>query len=215
MSAIDFAKMQKQMRAEAAAGRVAAAAGTQRPEPGPEERHRQPERQAGTKNGEIGDLLVAAATVEPLAALPTRALDLEQHRCCSAPAAAPQEAGGATALPRDVFYIPNFVDEAAEAALAAAVAGQPGAWVQLRERRLQCHGGTVLPEGTVAEPIPPHLHRVCTALPGSGVFSDARPPNHVLVNEYAAGEGIMPHRDGPLYHPPVAILSLSGPTQGV
>ena len=32
--------------------------------------------------------------------------------------------------------------------------------------------------------------------------------NHVLVNEYRAGEGIMPHQDGPLYTPAVAIASL-------
>ncbi|CAD7966368.1 unnamed protein product [Amoebophrya sp. A25] len=33
-------------------------------------------------------------------------------------------------------------------------------------------------------------------------------PNHVLVNDYQPGDGIMHHEDGPLYHPVVAILSL-------
>lgn len=32
--------------------------------------------------------------------------------------------------------------------------------------------------------------------------------NHVLVNEYQPGQGIMAHQDGPLYTPAVAILSL-------
>ena len=35
--------------------------------------------------------------------------------------------------------------------------------------------------------------------------------NHVLVNSYLPGEGIMPHQDGPLYHPAVCILSLGCP----
>jgi alkylated DNA repair protein alkB family protein 6 len=32
----------------------------------------------------------------------------------------------------------------------------------------------------------------------------------VLVNEYAPGEGIMPHEDGPAYSPVVATVSLGG-----
>ncbi|KAF9995178.1 Alpha-ketoglutarate-dependent dioxygenase alkB 6 [Entomortierella chlamydospora] len=47
----------------------------------------------------------------------------------------------------------------------------------------------------------------------SGVFDglDAphRVPNHCLVNEYLAGQGIMPHKDGPAYLPTVATISLS------
>lgn len=35
--------------------------------------------------------------------------------------------------------------------------------------------------------------------------------NHVLVNEYQPGQGIMAHQDGPLYTPAVAILSLVRP----
>mmetsp|Transcript_3282 Transcript_3282/g.6156 ORF Transcript_3282/g.6156 Transcript_3282/m.6156 type:complete len:171 (+) Transcript_3282:1379-1891(+) len=33
-------------------------------------------------------------------------------------------------------------------------------------------------------------------------------PNHVLVNEYKQGEGILAHEDGPMYQPVVAIISL-------
>lgn len=36
-------------------------------------------------------------------------------------------------------------------------------------------------------------------------------PNHVLVNEYQPGEGIMPHEDGPAYYPMVATVSLGAP----
>jgi len=37
-------------------------------------------------------------------------------------------------------------------------------------------------------------------------------PNHVLVNEYRPGEGIMPHVDGAAYEPVVATVSLGGTT---
>jgi alkylated DNA repair protein alkB homolog 6 len=35
-------------------------------------------------------------------------------------------------------------------------------------------------------------------------------PNHVLVNEYRPGEGIMPHEDGAAYAPVVATVTLGG-----
>ena len=34
------------------------------------------------------------------------------------------------------------------------------------------------------------------------------PPNHALVNCYRSEEGILPHEDGPIYHPAAAIVSL-------
>ena len=98
-----------------------------------------------------------------LKALQVDAIDLEQYHCCSRDESSP----------RDVYYIPGVLGESEEAALVAASAQQP--WVQLRDRRLQCHGGTVLSEGTVAEPLPPHLQHLCTALQGAGIFDAARP----------------------------------------
>lgn len=46
-----------------------------------------------------------------------------------------------------------------------------------------------------------------------GIFKDAphKAPNHVLINEYKPGEGIMPHEDGGAYHPVVATVSLGAP----
>ena len=35
--------------------------------------------------------------------------------------------------------------------------------------------------------------------------------NHLLINVYPPGVGIMPHFDGPLYQPKVVVLSLGGP----
>lgn len=39
-------------------------------------------------------------------------------------------------------------------------------------------------------------------------MSPHRTPNHVLINEYHPGQGIMPHKDGPAYHPVVCTISL-------
>ena len=33
--------------------------------------------------------------------------------------------------------------------------------------------------------------------------------NHILINDYPPGIGIMPHSDGPAYHPKVFVLSLN------
>ena len=83
-------------------------------------------------------------------------------------------------------------------------------WTQLRGRRLQNLGGLPrpLPEGFASEPLPDWVGAVCDALVCSGVFPPDEPPNHVLLNEYQPGEGIDAHRDGPLYAPRVAIVSL-------
>lgn len=35
--------------------------------------------------------------------------------------------------------------------------------------------------------------------------------NHVLINEYEPGQGIMPHQDGAAYWPVVATVSLAAP----
>lgn len=46
-----------------------------------------------------------------------------------------------------------------------------------------------------------------------GIFKDSphQAPNHVLVNEYLPGQGIMPHEDGAAYYPLVATVSLGAP----
>eukprot|EP00049_Salpingoeca_infusionum_P021707 m.4244 g.4244 ORF g.4244 m.4244 type:complete len:338 (-) comp4441_c0_seq1:187-1200(-) len=39
-----------------------------------------------------------------------------------------------------------------------------------------------------------------------------RKANHVLINEYLPGQGIMPHEDGPIYYPTIATISLGSHT---
>jgi len=63
----------------------------------------------------------------------------------------------------------------------------------------------------VPEPLPTWLNTYCDKIGKLGVF-DGSIPNHVLVNEYTAGQGIMPHLDGSLYFPTVSTITLGSHT---
>lgn len=115
-----------------------------------------------------------------------------------------------TTAPPTVCHIANFISSDEEAEMLRQVElAPPTAWTPLRGRRLQSLGG--LPQttgGMVPLPLPRWVQSVCDALVRCGVFDADAPPNHVLLNEYAPGQGIDAHKDGPLYLPKVAILSL-------
>ena len=49
--------------------------------------------------------------------------------------------------------------------------------------------------------------RSCSNCSPTRIFTSGKGPNHVLVNEYLPGQGIMPHTDGPLFHPTIATVS--------
>mmetsp|Transcript_26683 Transcript_26683/g.41418 ORF Transcript_26683/g.41418 Transcript_26683/m.41418 type:complete len:315 (-) Transcript_26683:58-1002(-) len=59
-------------------------------------------------------------------------------------------------------------------------------------------------------PLPRWLKVLCDALVSTAVFDQSHRPNHVLINLYNAGEGIMPHTDGPEYFSKTATLSIGG-----
>ena len=44
------------------------------------------------------------------------------------------------------------------------------------------------------------------------VFGEEVAANHVLLNEYQPGQGIMPHLDGPLFYPTISTISLGSTT---
>jgi len=113
--------------------------------------------------------------------------------------------------PATVWHCRDFVSRDEEAQIMRCVDTAPSAmWVTLRGRQLQQHGGTPMPppEGMVPEQLPEWVQGVCDALVAAGIFPADAPPNHVLVNSYQPGQGIDAHKDGPLYAPRVAILSL-------
>ncbi|XP_034042786.1 alpha-ketoglutarate-dependent dioxygenase alkB homolog 6 [Thalassophryne amazonica] len=114
--------------------------------------------------------------------------------------------------PPTVYYIPGFITEDEETYLLQQVYKCPRPkWTQLSGRRLQNWGGVPHPKGMIPEKIPDWLQQYCDKISSLGAFS-GKTANHVLVNEYKQGEGIMPHEDGPLYHPTVTTISLGSHT---
>ena len=62
---------------------------------------------------------------------------------------------------------------------------------QVSGRRLQNHGGIVHAKGLIPAPVPTWLQPIMRRMhEATGVYGGA-PPNHVLVNAYAPGQGIM------------------------
>jgi alkylated DNA repair protein alkB family protein 6 len=87
-------------------------------------------------------------------------------------------------------------------------------WIHLTHRRLQAHPSTLTSSNTLlASPLPTYLTSpTLSHIANLGIF-DKTPhgaPNHVLINEYKPGEGIMPHEDGDAYASVVATVSLGG-----
>jgi len=121
-------------------------------------------------------------------------LELDKHKLEKAPCTA--------------YYIPNFITESDEVYLIDHISKTPSPrWTQLKNRRLQNWGGVPHPKGMIAEKIPDWLNRFVSQVNKVGMFGD-KLANHVLLNEYLPGQGIMPHFDGPMFHPVIATLSL-------
>ena len=118
-------------------------------------------------------------------------------------------------LPDTLSYIPNFITPEEEQQLLASIHAQPKPkWTHLTHRRLQAHPSALSATNTLlAAPLPDWLTSVIPRMHALTIWADALHggPNHVLINEYRPGEGIMPHEDGPAYHPVVATVSLGAP----
>jgi len=128
------------------------------------------------------------------------------------------------ALPFGAFYISNFISEAEEETLLSKIETAPKArWKQLSKRRLQTWPSDLIKNTLLESPLPrwlaePIIGRIlaCPLSPSETnkhIFSNSPhgAPNHVLVNEYLPGQGIMPHKDGEAYHPVVCTVSLGAP----
>ncbi|KAG2117085.1 uncharacterized protein F5147DRAFT_671115 [Suillus discolor] len=118
-----------------------------------------------------------------------------------------------------VFYIPNFISEDEEQYLLRKIKDSPKQkWKMLNNRRLQLWGGEVLQKNILfRQEFPAFLNDfpdVLGRLRLLGAFNQSphKGPNHVILNEYHPGQGIMPHEDGPSYHPVVATISLGSHT---
>lgn len=60
----------------------------------------------------------------------------------------------------------------------------------------------------VAEPLPAWLTALTQRIDALQLYPAGATANHVLINEYLPGQGIMPHEDGPLYYPTIATVSI-------
>ncbi|XP_046434653.1 alpha-ketoglutarate-dependent dioxygenase alkB homolog 6 [Neodiprion fabricii] len=116
-------------------------------------------------------------------------------------------------IPRTVRYIPNFITPEGEIEIIKRVNNSPlPKWTQLSHRRLQNWGGIPHPKGMIAEEIPAWLTKYVGKISGLQIFPETKLPNHVLINEYLPGQGIMAHSDGPLFHPIVTTISCGSHT---
>ncbi|KAJ7092449.1 hypothetical protein B0H15DRAFT_833961 [Mycena belliarum] len=113
------------------------------------------------------------------------------------------------------YYIPDFLTEKEEEYLIRKIEEYPQQrWKQLTNRRLQLWGGELTSKNVlISQAMPPFVNAypdIIDRLKGTGAFT-ASPhgkPNHIIMNEYLPGQGIMPHEDGPAYFPVVATISL-------
>ncbi|KAI0887391.1 uncharacterized protein GGS22DRAFT_157033 [Annulohypoxylon maeteangense] len=125
------------------------------------------------------------------------------------------------ALPAAAYYISDFITQDEEEAILEKIASAPKPrWKQLTHRRLQTWPSDLVNNKLMDAPLPawlndpivPRLKSIplSKTLGSSDIFSDSphQKPNHVLINEYPPGIGIMPHKDGAAYHPVVCTVSL-------
>lgn len=120
-------------------------------------------------------------------------------------------------LPATGYYISDFITVEEEQRILSDIGRLPASkWTTLSHRRLLSLPSTLSgasKDTLLAAPLPKYLE-----LPTVGRFKELGifeqsphgGPNHVLVNEYQPGEGIMPHTDGPAYYPITATVSLGG-----
>jgi alkylated DNA repair protein alkB homolog 6 len=119
-----------------------------------------------------------------------------------------------------MYYIPSFLSPSkCESLLSNIASTPPQKWTQLSRRRLLSLPSSLTGKARntllLASSLPSYLSD--GILPGFrnlGIFGESphRAPNHVLLNEYLPGQGIMPHEDGPAYHPVTATISLGSCT---
>uniref|UniRef100_A0A183CF27 Fe2OG dioxygenase domain-containing protein n=1 Tax=Globodera pallida TaxID=36090 RepID=A0A183CF27_GLOPA len=125
-----------------------------------------------------------------------------------------------------IHYVPDFVTVEEERQLMERVYGVPKPkWRTLARRRLQNWGGTLagsaetgkqflLQDEQLPEWLEHCIDKIMALDSGSPLtnFPAENRPNHVLVNEYLPGQGIMPHTDGPAFYPLISTISLGSHT---
>uniref|UniRef100_A0A023F7I4 Putative alkylated dna repair protein n=1 Tax=Triatoma infestans TaxID=30076 RepID=A0A023F7I4_TRIIF len=116
--------------------------------------------------------------------------------------------------PPTIYYVPNFITENEEEYIINKVNNAPKPkWTQLRNRRLQNWGGSPQPSGMIVEDIPQWLQIFLNKVNDLQLYDKGNlKANHVLINEYLPGQGIMPHVDGPLFYPTILTVTCGSHT---
>jgi len=110
-----------------------------------------------------------------------------------------------------VHYVNEYLTEEDETSILDFVK-QANRWVgkiSSETRRTQNWGGRPS-EASLTEELPIIFQKLIASMVHNGIYPPDRAPNHVLVNEYRDGCGIIPHVDAPLYWPIVATITLGG-----
>lgn len=112
---------------------------------------------------------------------------------------------------KSLNYFRNFVSNSEANNLLHQIE-RSNRWTNLKHRRLQQHGGLPTPKGMIKELIQPWLsdlmEKVYNFVQKQTEVKALKVPNHVLINDYPKGAGIMAHKDGPLYTPVIMTVSL-------
>jgi alkylated DNA repair dioxygenase AlkB len=104
-------------------------------------------------------------------------------------------------------YVPGYLDAAAHDLLLVAV--DAGEWRPFGERRGQIYGYSYHHTKGGAyrtEDLPPWAQELAERLQRDGLMPEAS--DQMIVNEYAAGQGIRPHVDAPLFTDTIVSISL-------
>lgn len=115
--------------------------------------------------------------------------------------------------PRTIRYVPNFITAEEEAYYMRKISNAPAPkWSRLSNRRVLNYGGIVGQHKLIQDNDMPRW--LISAIDKIARVPDAFPaenrPNHVLINEYQPGQGILAHTDGPAYYKLVSTISLGG-----
>ena len=196
MSAIEFSSLLKQERARLRERHAVEHVGVAKESSTPLSRHAAPGMQVATQNVPVPvtSCSLWSSTILPIF---TRNSMDNKHIVSEAPPT--------------VWHLANFFTESECDMMIRCVDQAPSdSWVHLRGRKLINLGGTPVPLPDVMTPerLPVWVQCICDALVLADVFSKEAPPNHVLINDYAPGQGIDAHEDGPLYAAHVAVVSL-------
>ena len=109
--------------------------------------------------------------------------------------------------PATIYYLPDAIESQQAAQdlqqwLLTLPDGDDGVacWKTMTYGKRRACMMETLPNGPLLE--------LANELVARGIFSCDEPPNHVLLNDYQPGQGILPHTDGPVYASRTATLSL-------